>query len=73
MIRLQQLRLDALLTIDALAEQTGLAPNTIRRLEQGRGAQMATLARLSTFFEEPASSLLRGTPEFDDQPKAKAA
>lgn len=58
MIRLRQLRLDALLTVDDLAEKAGVSGKTIRRLEDGKGARMESLARLSTYFEVPASSLL---------------
>jgi transcriptional regulator with XRE-family HTH domain len=58
MTRLEQLRIDGHLTVDALAERTGVAPKTIRRLEHGQGARVETLARLSTFFAVPASSLL---------------
>lgn len=64
MIRLQQLRLDALLTVDQLAEKCELSAKTIYRLEEGRGARIDTLRKLSTFFEVPASDLLRGVPEF---------
>lgn len=59
MIRLEQLRLDALLTPEQLADVTGVSGATIRRLEKGQGAQVATLAKLSTYFAVPASELLR--------------
>lgn len=58
MNRLRQLRLDRFLTIDALAEESGVPARTIRRLEAGNGARVETLARLSTYFQVPASSLL---------------
>lgn len=57
--RLEQLRLDALLTPEQLGEKTGVAGNTIRRLEAGKSARVSTLARLSTYFAVSASELLR--------------
>ena len=60
MTRLEQLRVDALLTPEQLSELTGVHGGTIRRIESGKGAQIVTLAKLSTYFEVPASELLGG-------------
>lgn len=58
MTRLEQLRVDALLTPEDLAEKTGVSARTIRRLEARQGkATIATLAPLATFFSVPASTL----------------
>lgn len=59
MRRLEQLRLDALLTPEQLAEKTSVSAPTIRRLERGHSAQVPTLAKLADFFGVPASELLR--------------
>lgn len=66
--RLEQLRLDALLTPEQLGEVTGVAGNTIRRLEAGKTARVSTLARLSAYFAVSASELLR-----EADPSSKAA
>jgi transcriptional regulator with XRE-family HTH domain len=58
--RLEQLRLDALLTPEALSQDTGVSPRTIRRLEKdGHGAQVATLGKLAARFDVKPSELLR--------------
>jgi len=56
--RLEQLRIDASLTPDELADQVGMAGNTIRRLEAGQRARVSTLTRLAAFFGVRASELL---------------
>lgn len=59
--RLEQLRVDARLTPEVLGEKAGVSPNTIRRIENGYGAQVATLGKLADCFPgvQP-SELLRG-------------
>lgn len=64
MIRLQQKRLDAFLTVDELAEKAGVSPKTIRNLEEGRGARVETLKKLSETLKVAPSELLRGVPEY---------
>lgn len=58
MNRLQQLRLDALLTAEDLAGQVGVSAKTIYNLEAGKGARITTLKALATHFKVPASTLL---------------
>ena len=70
MIRLEQLRVDALLTPEQLGEEVGLAGGTIRRMEQGNGARVSSLAKLAKRFDVPASDLLR---EVEAEPKVAAA
>ncbi|MEJ7786661.1 MAG: helix-turn-helix transcriptional regulator [Solirubrobacteraceae bacterium] len=60
MIRLEQLRLDAQLSPEALGKQAGVAPKAIRRLEADKGTvQVATLGKLADRFKVPASELLQ--------------
>ena len=59
MNRLEQLRLDALLTREQLANETGVSGRTIGRLEQGKGAHVATLGKLASYFAVKPSELLR--------------
>lgn len=61
MTRLEQLRIDSLLTPEELGERVGLSGRQIRNIEEGKTRQprMSTLARLSTHFAVPASELLR--------------
>jgi transcriptional regulator with XRE-family HTH domain len=58
MTRLQQLRVDALMTPEELGDATGVSPRTIRRLEDGRSARIETLRKLARHFAVPASELL---------------
>jgi transcriptional regulator with XRE-family HTH domain len=58
MTRLQQLRLDAGLTLAQLEEMTGVSKQTLSNLENGRGAHPATLKALGDYFEVRPSSLL---------------
>lgn len=58
MILLERLRRDQLLTPEELGEEVGLAGGTIRRLEQGKGARMETLRKLSAWAEVSAYELL---------------
>lgn len=59
MTRLEQLRLDARLTPEQLAERVGIAPMTIRRIEDGKPAFPSTLGKLADYFRVPASDLPR--------------
>ena len=47
MIRLEQLRLDARLNTMQLAEKSGVARNTIARIESGKSAHVETLGKLA--------------------------
>lgn len=58
MTRLEQLRLDRLMTPEELAKDAKVGAATVRRLERGHGAQIETLRKLSEFFDVPASELL---------------
>lgn len=59
MIRLEQLRLDANLSVTDLAEKAGVSPKVIYRLEEkGEVGQISSLARLSTYFGVKSSELL---------------
>ena len=60
MTRLEQLRLDALLTRADLAAATGVGEETIRQAEVGETTRprIATLGPLARYFDVPASSLL---------------
>lgn len=63
MIRLEQLRLDARLSIAELAEKAGVAHATVLRIESGKGAHVDTLGKLadalSVFSAVSPSELLR--------------
>lgn len=58
--RLRQLRTDALLTVEELAEATGVPVNTIYNIEAGRVARpkMSTLEPLAQHFGVPASQFV---------------
>jgi transcriptional regulator with XRE-family HTH domain len=71
--RLEQLRIDALLSREQLAAECGVSDRTIARLEQGRGAQVATLGKLASFFKVKPSELLRDVELGAGSGKAKAA
>lgn len=59
MIRLEQLRLDANLSVVDLAKAAGVSPKVIYRLEdKGEVGQITTIARLSTYFGVKSSELL---------------
>lgn len=59
MTRLEQLRVDALLTRADLAAATGVGEETIRQVEVGETTRprVSTLAPLAQFFDVPASEL----------------
>ena len=59
MTRLEQLRVDAGLTPEQLAERVGVSNRTICRLERGHSGRIRTLRLLADFFEVPASDLTR--------------
>lgn len=59
MTRLEQLRLDAGLTPEQLAEETAVSSRTIRRIEAGHGAWVQTLDKLAKRFAVPTSDLRR--------------
>lgn len=72
MNRLQQARLDELLTVEELAAEVGLSAKTIYNLEDGKGARVETLRKLASRFPNvPASSLL--LPAVTPSPDRKAA
>lgn len=60
MSTLRRLRTNALLTVEKLSEETGVAVTTIYNLERGdiENPRMETLAPLATFFEVDASLLV---------------
>jgi transcriptional regulator with XRE-family HTH domain len=66
-ILLEQLRMDALLTPEQLAEKIEQHPTitgevsgrTIRRIEEGGRARLSSLAPLAEFFEVRPTELLR--------------
>lgn len=72
MTRLEQLRLDRLLSREQLSEATGVPVRTIRALEREsiRRPRISTLAPLAEYFNVPASSLVE--PELE-QPNGAAA
>jgi transcriptional regulator with XRE-family HTH domain len=59
MTRLEQLRIDAGLTPESLADRAHVGSRTIRRIEAGHGARLETLVRLGEFFRVPPSDLIR--------------
>lgn len=64
MIRLEQLRLDAELTVDELAEKADVHPRTIHRLEAGDGgAKDPTLFKLARALDARPSELLHAAVE----------
>lgn len=65
MIRLEELRTNALLTIPELAAETGVSRWTIQSLESGRRRKprIATLKPLAEYFGEPAADLMKVVPE----------
>lgn len=71
MNRLEQLRLDALLSREQLAAEAGVSGRTIGRLEQGKGAHVATLGKLADYFSVKPSELLREVPV--DAPSERSA
>lgn len=58
MNRLEQMRLDALLTPEQVADRTGVSAKTIRRAESGTKPRLSTLRPLAEFFEVQPSELL---------------
>jgi transcriptional regulator with XRE-family HTH domain len=59
MIRAQQLRLDANLSVTDLATEAGVSPKAIRRLEdKGEVGHISTAARLSAYWGVKSSELL---------------
>lgn len=61
MIRLTQLRIDKFLTVEELAEKSGVTKTTIYNLERGdvTRPRRDTLRGLAEFFDVPPSELLR--------------
>ena len=66
MTRLEQLRVDALLSPEALGEVAGVSGGAIRRIEEGRSPHMETLRKLSEHFAIPPSELLGGPIRVDN-------
>lgn len=58
MKRLEQLRVDARMTPEQLGEAAGVHGGTIRRLEAGKSARIATLGKLADYFKVAPSELL---------------
>lgn len=58
MIRLQQMRIDALLSAEQLGDAAGVSGNAIRRVERTGRASLAVLEKLAAYFEVAPSSLL---------------
>lgn len=58
MTRLEQLRLDARLTVRQLAAASGVSHQTILNLEGGKGGQVASLAKLADVLDAKPSELL---------------
>lgn len=65
MTRLEQLRLDRVQTPEQLGADAKVSGKTIRRLEAGGGAQVATLGRLAKVLGVPVSELLRDVAELE--------
>lgn len=59
MTRLEQLRLDGRLSVQALAEKAGVTKQTIYNLEAGKSAQVDTLGKLADALGVQPSELLR--------------
>jgi transcriptional regulator with XRE-family HTH domain len=76
MTRLEQLRVDALLSREELAERTGVSVRTLRHLEANppRRPRIQTIKPLALYFRVPASTLLSPVvPSLEsDEPKAAA-
>lgn len=72
MTRLEQLRIDAHLSVKDLAAATGVPARTIRKLEEGtvRRPHVRTLAPLALHLGAPASTLL--FPAVDPQSEVAA-
>lgn len=58
MTRLEQLRLDARLTVKQLAAASGVSNQTILNLESGKGGQVGSLAKLADVLSANPSELL---------------
>lgn len=58
MTRLEQLRLDARLTVRQLAAESGVSHQTILNLEAGKGGQVASLGKLADVLNAKPSELL---------------
>ena len=54
MTRLERLRVDAALSPEQLGAIADVAGGTIRRIEAGKGAQLATLGKLAQVFTDRA-------------------
>lgn len=74
MNRLKQARLDALLSVEALADEVGLSAKTIYNLEDGKGARVETLRKIAKRFPDvPASALLLPANSATPAPEREAA
>ena len=63
LVRLRQLREQALLTQDELARRSGLSKSTVNRLEQGlQDARISTVRKLAAALGVSASALLDSEP-----------
>jgi DNA-binding XRE family transcriptional regulator len=72
---LARLRRERGLTQEMLAERAGLSAVIVRKLEQNakRSARVSTLAALASVLQVPASSLLVGRSDRQDQPMTQEA
>jgi transcriptional regulator with XRE-family HTH domain len=74
MTRLEQLRIDRLLSRRELAKETGVSVGTIRRIEEQEGGiQIATLRKLVDFFEVSATEMLGDAIHVPSAHEAEAA
>jgi transcriptional regulator with XRE-family HTH domain len=58
MTRLEQLRIDRVLTPEQLAEATDTSARTIRRIEKRQSTNLRTLGALGKYFDVRPSELL---------------
>lgn len=72
MTRLEQLRLDALLSRQALARGAGVAYQTVINLEEGKGGRphIDTLRKLAEFLDAKPSELMRPALPLDQETAA---
>jgi DNA-binding XRE family transcriptional regulator len=63
-IRLEQLRIDAHLTAQQLADAAGVSYQTVLNIEDGKGAQVATLHKLANALGDarPSELLMPAVP-----------
>lgn len=69
MLLLRKLRIDRCLSVEDLADATGVPGGTIYNLERGsvRNPRIKTLAPLAVFFERNASELLTPVADLESE------